>query len=182
MCRLNSGTQSEERNRSMNASRMLKICEYIEYYEKKFKIQSILSELNGHLENLAGQPANPTMQTSYSESLDKVEETLDKLSSEMEPRELVVLKEINGLEFFSKIISSDVRQWVADNPASLSVAQQKLSAFVSKRQKFIEQTLQLAANLTAVGVEVEQLSEGQAEIGFLLPRAQSRFEESEQLR
>ncbi len=155
----------------MNVSRLLDVLEILQQYEKQYKIQNLLNDVNSQLANLASQPSNPPFQTAYDESLQKLDAGIAKMLRQFEPRETTVLSELNGMEFYSDDISASIRAWVAQNPASPAVAQQKLADFIARRLTFTERVDQLAQNLTAVGITVDTLDEGQAEIGFLLPRA-----------
>jgi flagellar hook-associated protein FlgK len=89
----------------MNVNRLLEILGYFQDYETKFKVQNQLQELSSHLSNLASNPSNAPFQTAYSDTLQKLEKSLNRLANELEPREVNVLWETGGTDYFSLEIS-----------------------------------------------------------------------------
>lgn len=154
----------------MNINRFCEITAIIQDYENRHKIQSQMSEVLGYLSSIASNPTESSYQASYAQSLDKLDKTLVRLDRELEPREVAVLKEIGGLAFFSTSITERIRKWVKENPASISVAVTGLSSFVNKRSEFVSNVNAVQSVFEKFGIDVDNLEEGSAEIGFLLPR------------
>jgi len=68
-------------------------------------------------------------------------------------------------------LASEIAQLVQRNTVTLSVAQQELRAVVQSREDFLTHLHELQFAFTALGIELHDLKEGEAEIGFLLPRS-----------
>lgn len=154
----------------MNASRLLEIVQLLEKTEKRGKIQAVLSNANSALSNLVNQPSQPSYQSELAVALDSLRSLMNKVRGEMQPAQIKLLEEIGAAQFFTHDLASEISGWVAENVATPAVAQEKLNKLISGREAYISQITQLRANLQMVGVEVNGLEEGQAEIGFLLPR------------
>jgi hypothetical protein len=154
----------------MNTSRLKELIDLLLSQEEKFAIQNRLNEVNGSLANLASQPQQAQFQTAFASALKSLNVALNNLVSEFEPSQEALLKELGASRFFSNEISSRIEEWVATNAVTPSVAQQQVQNLVNERQNFLTQIGQVAQGLSFLGIKHDQLREGEAEIGFLIPR------------
>lgn len=154
----------------MNASRLKEIVELLLDREEEYKIQTLLNEVNSNLSNLASAPQEQSHQTGFANALEILKATTHDMSLTFEPAELELFAEIGADEFFSPDIGSNIERSIQENPITPTVSQKYVSEFLGERQKYITEITQLYANLEYIGVEVIELDEGTAEIGFLIPR------------
>jgi hypothetical protein len=163
----------------MNASRLREIVELLLEREKKYQIQKTLNRLNSSLTNLVGSPQEQQHQKEYATVSEQLRNAMAEMIASFEPTQVTLISEIGADRFFVKDISEEIDDWVRHNPITPSVAQQKVQALINERQNFVQEITQLADNLNKRGIQVRQLDEGEAEIGFMLPRAlfQNRFDQ-----
>lgn len=154
----------------MNASRLLEIVQLLVNTEKRKKIQEALNNANSALGDLVSQPSQPSHQSEFAASLEKLRALMSEVREGFQPAQIKLLEEIGAAQFFTNDLASEIAGWVAENVATPAVAQEKLNALLSERETYITEIRQLRENLTKVGIVVNGLEAGQAEIGFLLPR------------
>src|SRR5215208_6303994 len=154
----------------MNASRLREVIDLLLEKEQQFKLQEILGELNTHLSNLASNPQEATHQKNFAEAIEKLEVAVEELAASFQPAQIKLLEEIGADEFFTPCLFHEIAVWVQENPISPAVAHQKLSAFVKKRNAFINDITQLRDKLDKMNIKASTLTEGTAEIGVLIPR------------
>lgn len=154
----------------MNASRLLEIVNLLASTERKRKIQEALSNANSALSSLVSQPSQPSHQSEFAAALEKLRTLMNEVREGFQPAQVKLLEEIGAAQFFTNDLASKIAGWVAENVATPAVAQEKLSTLLSERETYLTEIRQLRENLVKVGIEVNGLEVGQAEIGFLLPR------------
>ena len=154
----------------MNASRLLEIVQLLVDTENRKKIQDTLNNANSTLSNLVSQPSQPSHQSEFAAALEKLRTLMNEVREGFQPAQIKLLEEIRGARFFTDDLASEIGGWVAENVATLAVAQEKLNVLLSERDSYVTEIRQLRDILVKVGIEVNGLEAGQAEIGFLLPR------------
>ena len=154
----------------MNVSKLKEILYLVNENESHFLIQRHLNELIGNIANLNGQTQNPHFQQLYVAAFQQLEHSFDAMIEGFTPAQLMYIHEIGGENFFTNNLIADIRSWMQENVATLTVALQKVQDFTLQRQSFIDRVTQTLANLEYFGVEINDLSAGQAEIGFMIPR------------
>jgi hypothetical protein len=154
----------------MNASRLLEVVQLLINVEKRKKVQEALGTLNTALSNLAGNPSQASHQNEFAQSVEKLRVLMAEVRDTFQPAQVKLLEEIGASRYFVDDLAGEISNWVSENVATPAAAQQKVSALVSEREAYLTQIRQLRENLSKIGVEVDGLEPGQAEIGFLLPR------------
>lgn len=154
----------------MNASRLLEIVQLLINTEKKKKIQDTLTEANSALSNLVSQPSQPSHQSEFATALEKLRTLMNDVREGFQPAQIKLLEEIGAAQYFTDDLATEISGWVTENVATPAVAQEKLTTLLSERETYLTEIRQLRENLVKVGIEVNGLEAGQAEIGFLLPR------------
>ncbi len=154
----------------MNASRLREIVDLLLEREGKFRVQESFRELNQRLAELISQPQNPQFQNVFSQALEKIHDASGSLRASIEPAQIPLLQEIGADKYFVHDFPAEISASIRDNPISPAVTQQKLNQFFSERENYIQRITQLRDNLLALNIEASSLQEGEAEIGFLLPR------------
>lgn len=83
---------------------------------------------------------------------------------------MAILTEIGGLEFYSRSITDVIRKWVSDNPVSVSVAVTNIAHLINRRSEFVLSINSIQSAFEKFEIDADDMDEGTAEIGFLLPR------------
>lgn len=154
----------------MNASRLLLVISELSQTEKKFGIQNALKQVHTNLHNLVQAPQQTDKQAEFSKSINELKVKISSLNSSLSNSQLELIEEVNGSDYFSTLIYDKISQSVRDNPITPSVALDQLSEIINKRESYIENLKKLVQGLRIVGIEEVSLEDGQAEIGFLIPR------------
>src|SRR5216684_1027298 len=154
----------------MNASRLREIVELLIERENKHRVQAILTELQGHLNNLVSQPQQPQYQTQFAQTLDRLRTAMNELSASFQPAQVKLLQDIGADRFFTTNLATEIDQWIQENPISPAVSQQKLTKLVSDRAAYLDDITQIRDKLDKLNVKPDPLPEGSAEIGVLIPR------------
>jgi len=155
----------------MNASRLREIIDLLLDREKSQNIQGRLNELNQALAQLVQQPNNTNFQTTFSNTLQSLISVSQIVRNGFEPVQIPLLQEIGADRFFVQDYMSDIATSIKENPLSPAVTQQKLSEFLNARQNYLDLITRMRDGLQALGITPSTLQPGDAEIGFLLPRA-----------
>jgi hypothetical protein len=155
----------------MNAARLREIVDLLLALEGEFRIQGILNETNGHLSNIVQQPQQPQFQTQFSNDVNQLRNVAKRIQERLQPAQIALVEEIGGKQFFADDLAALIDEWVRQNAVTPAVSQQKIQELLTQRQNYLNQITHLRDSLKAVGVEAVGLKEGEAEIGFLLPRS-----------
>lgn len=153
----------------MNASRLLEMVQLLVDTENKYKIQDALNNVKSALDTLVSQPADATSQSNFATAIEKLRSLINSVRATFQPAQIKLLEEIDAVDYFARDPASEIISWVSENVATPAAAQNKLQSLIRDREDYLTQIRQLAENLLNVGVEVNTLEPGQAEIGFLLP-------------
>jgi hypothetical protein len=154
----------------MNASRLLEVVQLLINVEKRKKVQDALNTINTALSNLVSNPSQASHQSEFAQSVEKLRTLMGEVQDTFQPAQIKLLEEIGAADFFVGDLAGEISRWVSENVATPAVAQQKLTTLIGERDAYLTQVRQLRENLTNLGIEVDGLQAGQAEIGFLLPR------------
>ncbi len=154
----------------MNASRLRGLLDHLIELNSRHRIAKLLSAAHGQLSNLAGEPSNASHQQALVASIVSLENAESEMLSELTPAQLDFLDELDGHTYFDGSIADFIREILSENPATPSVARDKLGEFQTERNTYLENITKLRDSMEQLGIVSEPLEEGQAEVGFLIPR------------
>lgn len=154
----------------MNASRLRELVELLLATDKKYQIQQLVSETAQILGQLISQPQNPSLQSSFSTTLDKLAAAAAQARESFDPAQVPLLQEIGATKYFLNDFPAELNASIRENPLSPAVTNQKITDFMTQRQGYLDHLSQLKGNLEVIGVKATTFDPGDAEIGFLLPR------------
>lgn len=154
----------------MNDSRLKEIVELLLRREDELGIQKILSQVHSHLSSIAGDPQDAQHQKNFAETLDRLGNVVGNMVKSFEPAQIELFEEIGAGEYFTWDFPGEIAEWVRKNPITPAVTLEELQTFLTRRNQYIGDITQLRDNLTKLGIAASELSEGSAEIGFLIPR------------
>lgn len=154
----------------MNTERLLQLVATIIDDEELFQVQPLLSKFEAALSNLVSSPQEPSYQTSVSSALTKLSNTFDELEKTYTPAFEKRLHEIGAKPFFSSVIVERLTRSLQQNSATLAVALEEARAIVGQREQFISHMRAVISSFRFLGFKEDELGEGEAEIGFQIPR------------
>lgn len=154
----------------MNASKLKTILKKILDAEEKFRTQEISRNLSQHLANLASQPSNLDLQIQYTDNFRKFSTILNNFRDQFSPVDLKNMETIGINLSLMMEIPSKITKWVSENPATLTVAVSKIEEIIIEREEIFARISQAFDGIDFFDLDEEYINEGEAEIGFLLPR------------
>ncbi|WP_262298588.1 hypothetical protein [Microvirga sesbaniae] len=154
----------------MNAERLKGVVDFLLARERKINIQQALQAFVSALNNLVGSPTHPPYQTEVAERLTELDNGVRKFYNQLTPAEIKSIEGIGGLPFFSSELVDTLKDAVAQNAMTPAVVQQRTNELIGKRQAFLETLTNTSNSLTQLGINSDSLEEGEAEIGFQIPR------------
>ena len=154
----------------MNAERLVTIIDFLLASEKANQIQNGISGLNDALNQMVSQPNSPDFQKNVAAAVDKLENSFASFFSKITPSQKKDILEIKGTQFFSPVVTDDIRALIQKNAMTPAVIQQRAGTLLSQRNEYIESLRATSANLKKLGITPEKLQPGQTEIGILIPR------------
>ena len=98
------------------------------------------------------------------------------LSAEMTPAQWDFLGDLDAQPLFGGDLVQDIENKFATNGIMPAVVKAFVGELLTKRQKILENYRNILSNVEAIGLRIERLNAGEAEVGFTIPR--SLFENS----
>jgi hypothetical protein len=154
----------------MNTEQLLSLVAELTGDEKNFELQEKLGALVNAFNNLASNPQAPSHQTDVAEGLKKLGQALTRLERTYPPATLARMEQIGARPYFTSAMIRRLRQSMDDNPMMPAVVQTDAQQLLDERAAFIAHLNQLEAAMEALGFEETELEEGEAEVGFQIPR------------
>lgn len=154
----------------MNAEKLKDIVQRLIEDEGTTRIQKRLSGLNNSLTNFMNQPSDPNMQIQVASSLEELRTAISGLTSKYDPAFVKRIEEIGAGRHFGYELVQIIEQAMADNQMMPAVVKSRVEVLSRERAGYIEQLTKISGGLSALGIEADSLIEGEAEIGFQIPR------------
>jgi hypothetical protein len=155
----------------MNAERLQSIIEFLLKAEEATKIKDRLSALRTHLTNLSSNPADVDSQRQTVESLNALATTVNTFVAVLSPAQKANIRSVKGHEYFSNEMVADIKASLEKSSMTPGVVLQQVQKLFKDRQKYLETLRDAQESLNRLGIALEPLSPGEAEIGFLIPRS-----------
>lgn len=154
----------------MNTEQLLRLAREIVEDEDRLKLHQKLTELVQALNNFASNPSAAPHQTEVSNKLKQLSKSLNELQATYSPPIMKRMESIGALPYFTSAMVARLRQSMDDNPMTPAVVQQEAQQLLKERAEFVTNLRNLETVLEALGFEEDELKEGEAEIGFQIPR------------
>jgi len=155
----------------MNAERLQGIIDFLLKAEISTKIQERLSTLRVMLGNLAANPADPTHQSQTVAALSELRKTVSSFAESLSAAQNRNLTDVKAHAYFSNDMVAEIADSFARNGVTPAVVQQQVNNLSEERQRYLDTLRSTQVSLNTLGIKSEPLSPGEAEIGFLIPRA-----------
>jgi hypothetical protein len=155
----------------MHLGRFHRAIELLHTDYQAIKHDQLLQDIVGHLNAMSGNPGNAEIATNFKKSIDTCRSTL--LQSPLNhPRPILrlMLESIGATEFIGDRFFLRVMAAIEANPGATALVVQSITALQQNTQKFYQQIATLDKTFSELQVEYDELEEGEAEIGLLIPR------------
>src|ERR1700719_566535 len=120
----------------MNAERLVTIIDFLLASEKANQIQNGISGLNDALNQMVSQPNSPDFQKNVAAAVDKLENSFASFFSKITPSQKKDILEIKGTQFFSPVVTDDIRALIQKNAMTPAVIQQRAGTLLSQRNEY----------------------------------------------
>jgi len=154
---------------AMNSQRLKEIVDSLLAQEKKHAIQARLNEVLTAITNLASQPNAQQYQTAAAEAINALQTAVDSLHQTLSPAQVKNIEEIGAAPYFSPSMVGSIREQMITNAMTPAVVQQSVQDWVNRRNNFITVLTNLSRDLAAVGIQTDELSPGDSEVGIRFP-------------
>jgi len=154
---------------AMNSQRLKEIVDSLLAQEKKHAIQARLNEVLTAITNLASQPNAQQYQTAAAEAINALQTAVDSLHQTLSPAQVKNIEEIGAAPYFSPSMVGRIREQMITNAMTPAVVQQSVQDWVNRRNNFITVLTNLSRDLAAVGIQTDELSPGDSEVGIRFP-------------
>lgn len=155
----------------MHLGRFHRAIELLHADYQAIKHDKLLQDIVGHLNAMSGNPGNAEIATNFKKSIDTCRSTLLQ-SALNRPRPILrlMLESIGANEFIGERFFLRVMAAIEANPGATALVVQSITALQQDTQKFYQQIATLDKTFSGLKVEYDELEEGEAEIGLLIPR------------
>ncbi|MES2435906.1 MAG: hypothetical protein V4586_19000 [Pseudomonadota bacterium] len=153
----------------MNTDKLRELVDRVHEAESKIDTQGNLENLVTALVNLVSQPQNADYQTTLSQSLKKFSLSMQMFEHAFAPRDYLRLVELSE-DAFAQSIPQQIEQSVLENAMTPSVAAELAQQILSKRKEVFNRLKELRGSLKYFEFGYVEAENGQAEVGFQIPR------------
>jgi len=155
----------------MNVERLHRILIDLDEELKKDKIITLLQQVRDHLQNQVNQPNQPTHQTNLVNSLKKLYTALENSNyNEYSPSWKEIISEISGEIEFGALLKERIETILATNSITPANALEEIKEIFDELQTFQTAIKSTLTGFESLGIEEEDLDEGQCELGYTIPR------------
>jgi hypothetical protein len=154
----------------MDTARLAEALSYLEKDEREYQIQAKLIAVRDNLNNLSANPSDASSQTNFSNALNELSKALADLSVTYSPTQRDRIYALGAKPYFSSLMVTQIRQSVTQNPISPSVTLGLINKLIEKRGAYLDQVKRTLLGLEDFELDVSELNEGEADVGFELPR------------
>jgi hypothetical protein len=154
----------------MNAERLREAIDSLLQAESALNVQESLQTLQASLQQLSGNPNDPTSQTRFADELTSSRDVIQKLKERFTPVQMSLFHEIRATESFFLDFTEEVYRLTQENPMTPAVTLTRLNTLVGGREGYLALLRELQKDLQAIGIEASKLQPGEVEIGVLIPR------------
>lgn len=134
------------------------------------KIQSLINKLQA----VIGNPSNVDIANQFKAELDSLNNSLSESKfNTLRPIEKMMLDSINASPFIGNNLYEKILQLIKDNQISPALAIDNLTKLQKEVQDFYKNLSSMCDIFKKLGVEYDDIEQGSAEIGLLLPRQEN---------
>jgi hypothetical protein len=154
----------------MNVERLYEIVTYLREKDSELGLQRLLADLKTHIANLASSPQNESYQSSVASAFNSLQSVFERFESETTPPQKILIEEINGKPFFSIEMVRSLKEKFAENAITPALVNSYVAELTTNRDVYLTTLAAIKEGLHSFGVEEEEPSPGDVELGVLIPR------------
>lgn len=155
----------------MNVERLHRILIDLDQELKTDKIVTLLQQVRDHLQNQVNQPNQASHQTNLVNSLKKLYSALDTSNyNEYSPSWKEIITEISGEIELGIPLKQKIENILVTNTITPANALEEIKQIFDELQTFQTAIKSTLTGFQALGIEEEDLDEGQCELGYTIPR------------
>ena len=155
----------------MNVERLHRVLKDIEKDIKISKTQSLLQNIQSHLQNQVNQPNQPSHQTNLVSELKNLYKLLSNSESNyFSPSWNQIVEELGGSDLLGYSLKEKLEQIFASNQITPAKALEEVNTLVKEFQTFNEAVNQTLSAFKKLSIGEENLEPGECELGYVIPR------------
>lgn len=155
----------------MNAERLRNLVEWLLDEESRLSIQDKLNQVVSSLENLGSNPQEQSYQTALASNMAALSKAVTRdFYEQLTPAVREHFIDIGAWRYFSDELHTELGADISTNAMTPAVAAASARRVRDGRQKFLDTLRQTRDGLAGLGIQPDDLEEGDADIAFLIPR------------
>ncbi|MEP0265802.1 hypothetical protein [Dokdonia sp.] len=155
----------------MNVERLHRILIDLDQEIKLSKVTALLQQVQTHLQNLVSQPNQPTHQTNLVADLGKLYKALEQTEyNSYSPSWKEIISEISGENLFGIFLKKEIEQILSSNTITPAKALEDIKKIATDFQTFQIAIKNTLTGFKSLGIEEEDLEQGECELGYTIPR------------
>ncbi|WP_179349772.1 hypothetical protein [Winogradskyella pacifica] len=155
----------------MNVERLHRILKDLDHLIKTEKIVTLLQQVRDHLQNQVSQPNQPAHQTNLVSALNKLYETLANSEyNNYSPSWKEIIEEISENVLFGIPLKKEIKEILSSNAITPAKALEDIKSIFNNLQAFQTATKSTLTGFKTLGIEEEDLEQGECELGYTIPR------------
>lgn len=144
---------------------------YIVTADRDFQLQASLQSVSTSLTSLVQTPAQPPVQQALAAAMTALDKATTSLREDLTPSRTEHISELGGGEFFDPGLSNDIRNSIAVNAMTPSVANAYVQDKLTRRAAFLQSVKQTLAGMQELKLSGSAPAAGHADITFVIPRS-----------
>jgi hypothetical protein len=154
----------------MTSERLFSILNFVASLDKTLGLQTKLEAVRDALNNIAGQPAQASYQSTLAAALAAFTEAVSKLPTSITPSQAAAIREIGGEDFFEPALGEKVVTSIQTHAMTPSVARDFVQELSQRRAAFLETVRSARQSLEKLQIKESRLGAGTADVAFIIPR------------
>lgn len=154
----------------MTAQKLYETLKFLHGLDKKLGLQVALNSIREALKNLVSSPAQPQYQSALASAIDKFTSAAAELGESLTPSQAELIRGMGGADFFDPSIADKVKDSIAKNAMTPSVARDFVEELASRREHFLEMIETTFRGLAELKITDTKVEPGSADVVFLIPR------------
>lgn len=155
----------------MNVERLHRILIDLNKDLKKEKVVTLMQQVRDHLQNQVNQPNQPSHQTNLVKSLENLNKALETSSyNNYSPSWKEIITEISGDINFGIPLKNQIQTILSSNAITPAKALEDIKQIFDNLQNFQTAINNTLSGFKTLGIEEEDLEQGQCELGYTIPR------------
>jgi hypothetical protein len=154
----------------MTAQKLYETLKLLDDLDRNYGLQRTLASIRDALNNLVNQPAAPAHQSALASALAAFTTSAAKMAQSITPSQAALIDSMGGAEYFDPSIAERVKNWVAMNAMTPSVARDSVQDLTARREEFLNIVKNTLQGLKGLKITEPRVEPGSVDMAFLIPR------------